>query len=110
PVVARGDTTQIEASGLLYGEQQRTFILEPTVRVTRLFSSGQSLSALLGLDAMTGASPTGGTPSTRIQTVTAPSGTQHSIAPGRLPMLPFEDTRYSLDLEWQRPIGVTTTG
>lgn len=110
PTASAGDTTQFEATGLLYGEQGRTDILEPTVRVTRLYANGQSLSAQLGIDVMTGASPTGGTPSTSVQTVTAPSGTRHSIAPGDLPILPFEDKRYSLDLEWQRPIGLTTSG
>jgi hypothetical protein len=111
PMSSRADggaTTQIEATGLAYGEQGRTGIFEPTVRATRLFSNGQTLSAQLGIDAMTGASPTGAMPSSKIQTVTSPSGTVTTIRPGQLPVRTFKDTRYALDLEWTRPLGLAT--
>lgn len=112
PSAARGDTvptTQIEATGLLYGEQSRTGILEPSFRATRLFTNGQSLSAQLGIDAMTGASPTGAMASTQVQTITSPSGNITSIPAGKLPTSPFEDLRGALDLEWQVPAGITTS-
>jgi len=48
PAAARaqsGATMQVDASALLYGEQHRTNVAEPTARITRRFADGQSLSA-----------------------------------------------------------------
>jgi hypothetical protein len=108
PAVARADagaTTRLDASALLYGEKNRANVVEPNVRVTRLFPDGQSLSAQLGIDAITGASPSGAMPSGRIQTTTTPSGNVTTLPPGQIPLSPFKDTRGSLDLEWQKPLG-----
>lgn len=84
-----GAVTQVDATMLLYGEESRANVAEPTVRVTRLYRSGRSLSAQLGLDVITGASPSGAMPSgvaassggdtpgddaRAVQTVTAASG------------------------------------
>ena len=44
---------------------QRTNVVEPIGRITRIFQSGQTLSAQLAIDAMTGASPTGARASPR---------------------------------------------
>lgn len=112
PAMARPDsaaTTQIDATGLLYGEANRTNVVEPAVRVTRLFPNGQSLSAQFELDVMTGASPTGAMPSGQIQTTTSASGTTTTLPAGGLPMSTFQDLRGAFDLEWQRPLGPITT-
>jgi hypothetical protein len=112
PAVARGDnaaTTQIEATGLLYGEQDRTNVIEPTFRATRLFSNGQSLSGQFALDAMTGASPTGAMPSGQVQTITSASGQTTTIPAGNFPTSPFHDLRGAVDLDWQVPAGITTS-
>jgi hypothetical protein len=114
PAVAGADTParwQVDASALLYGEQARATVVEPVARITRLFANGHSLSAQLGLDAITGASPTGGLPSGRIQTTTTASGNVRTVAADQVPVATFSDFRGSLDLEWRAPVGgrVTTT-
>ncbi len=123
PAVARADggSTQLDASMLLYGEQGRAKVYEPTVRVTRLFPDGQSLSGQLGLDVITGATPSGALPSgvvpppspgggDLVQTVTAASGGGGSSAPdpGAIPVARFHDTRIALDADWQKPFGLIT--
>jgi len=103
-------TTQIDATALVYGEVQRTDIYEPTVKVTRLFSNRQSLSAQFGIDAMTGASPTGAVPIQTTQTTTSASGTVTTTPAGKLPTSAFHDMRASLDLGWQVPVGTLFSG
>ena len=128
PAAARGDAsgavTQVDATMLLYGEQSRTNVFEPTVRVTRIQPSGRSLSGQIVLDVMTGATPTGAMPpgvvdstaslppgeeARRVQTVTAASGgggggSEHAPDPGAIPLAHFNDTRVALDAEWHEPI------
>ena len=60
-------------------------MVEPAVRVTRLRGNGQSFSAGLALDAITGASPSGAMPTGRVMTTTSASGTTTTHAPGRDP-------------------------
>jgi hypothetical protein len=98
-----GATTQLDATALLYGEQNRANVIEPTARITRRFADGQSLSAQFGFDVITGASPSGATPSGVPQTTTSASGTVTKIPAGRIPLNSFEDSRYAADLEWQKP-------
>ena len=105
--------TQIDASALLYGENQRTNVLEPEVRVTRLFSNGQSIAGQFGFDMITGASATGGTPSATVQTTTSASGTVSQTQAGVIPTRMFRDNRASGDLDWTLPAGgsfTATTG
>lgn len=106
-------TTQIDASTLVYSERQRTTVYEPTVRVTRMFANRQSLSATFGVDAMTGASPTGAAPRQITQTTTSASGTVTTTPAGELPTRDFHDVRGSVDLGWTVPVGTlfsATTG
>jgi len=102
---------QFEGSGLLYTEKKRASVIEPTGRITRFLSDGQILSATLGIDAITGASPTGAIPTTAIQTYTTPSGNVQTIPVGTVPTNKFKDARLSLDLGWEKPWGgwLTTT-
>jgi hypothetical protein len=113
PAAARAEdaapTTQIDASTLFYSENQRTSVVEPEVRVTRLFSNGQSLAAQIGLDGITGASATGGTPSGEVQTVTSASGTVRQVQAGAVPTHMFQDLRGSGDLAWTLPVGALFT-
>ncbi|HTK69673.1 MAG TPA: DUF3570 domain-containing protein [Candidatus Eisenbacteria bacterium] len=128
PAVGRADSsgavTQVDGTLLLYGEQSRTKVAEPTVRVTRLQPSGRSLSGQVVLDVMTGATPTGAMPpgvvdstaalppdeAPRVQTMTAASGggggggSEHVPGPGDIPLAQFHDTRVALDAEWHEPI------
>jgi hypothetical protein len=80
-------------------------VVEPTARVTRLFANGQSLSAQLGIDVITGASPSGAMPAGRIQTTTTPSGNLKTLPAGQIPTAAFSDKRFALDAEWQAPLG-----
>lgn len=104
-------TTQVDYTALYYGEQDRTQVFEPIVRATRLFGDGQSLSAQLGIDVITGASPSGALPSGAVQTMTTPSGRVITVPAGQIPLTKFQDHRVGLDGEWQKPWGsiVTTT-
>lgn len=98
-------TNQLDYTGLFYGEQGRVQVYEPMVRATRLFPDGQSLSALLGIDVITGASPSGALPSGAIQTVTTPSGHVRTVPAGQIPLTKFQDHRFGLDGEWKKPLG-----
>lgn len=102
---------QLDASGLIYGEQNRTAVVEPSAKITRLFANGQRLSAELGIDAITGASPSGAMPSGRIQTTTTPSGNVQTSQANQIPTSAFHDLRGALDLEWKAPVAryFTTT-
>ncbi|MEZ4648596.1 MAG: DUF3570 domain-containing protein [Candidatus Eisenbacteria bacterium] len=94
---------QFDAAGLVYGEAGRAKVVEPNARITRLFANGARLSGTLGLDLVTGASPTGGIASTEIHTTTSASGRVKTDAVGIVPTNQFQDHRGSLDLEWTQP-------
>lgn len=75
PAVVRADSgavTQIDATVLLYGEQSRAKVTEPTLRVTRIHPSGRSLSGQVILDVITGASPSGAMPPGVIDSTAVP--------------------------------------
>jgi hypothetical protein len=95
-------TNTLDFTGLVYSE--RITVVEPTVRFTRLYPDGQSFNGTVTIDAITGASPTGGLPSGDTQTVTGPSGSTKTISGGEIPTVDFKDTRYALDGEWLKPL------
>jgi uncharacterized protein DUF3570 len=95
----------LETSALYYGEQARTQIAEPVIRVTRLFSDRRTIALGFTYDAMTGASPTGAQPSGVIQTTTTASGGTTSSGANVVPLGPFKDHRVAFDLGVQQPIG-----
>jgi len=105
---AQSANTQLDTSTLFYTERGRTTVVEPMVRLTRSLSDGQSFSAQLVLDAMTGASPTGATPSKIAQTVTSASGSTSTTEALKVPVSPFRDFRGALDFDWVRPLGLVT--
>lgn len=95
---------QLEGSGLYYGEQGRAKVFEPNARITRLFANGQTLSLGLGVDAISGASPSGALPSGRVQTTTTASGRVRTDSGGQVPVVSFNDLRGSTDLSWLVPL------
>jgi hypothetical protein len=109
PVVARAEAAspawQLDLTGLAYAEKARTSIYEPVARITRLFADGQSFSAQVAVDAMTGASPSGAQPSGSVVTTTSASGVVSTHAANEVPTKPFHDLRGATDLDWVRPIG-----
>jgi len=111
PAAARAGTngtTQIDASTLFYGEQGRVKVLEPMARITRIYPNGQSISAQLGIDVISGASPSGATPAGVMQTTTSASGTVTTVSPDQIPVTDFQDLRGSLDVDWKKPFGIFT--
>lgn len=118
PAAAHADAAtpswQLEASTLGYGEKSRAKVVEPAVRLTRLFASGVTLSGQLVYDVITGASPTGARPAGGVQTITTPSGGTSVTQAGALPLTSFHDKRLAYDLDWGQPVGAlfkaTTTG
>lgn len=102
---AANPTWQFDGSALLYGEQNRAKVFEPTGRITRFFASGQSLSAQFALDAMTGASPTGALPTGQVQTTTSSSGNVSTSTVSTIPTAPFHDLRGAFDLSLTQPVG-----
>jgi hypothetical protein len=108
----------IGVSNLYYGEQSRTTIDEPMLYFKHELSNNQVLSGYFVLDAMTGASANGATPTNKVQTFTGASGQSRRfeesngeeghgptiIAPGAIPLLPFHDHRAAADLDWEVPL------
>ncbi len=98
---------QLDTSMLLYNERGQVGVVEPVARITRQFADGHRVSAQLGYDAITGASPTGGLPSGQIQTTTTPSGNVAVTRAGQVPTIPFRDSRVVLDATWDAPLART---
>lgn len=108
PAAAAADSTPattVDYTTLFYGEQGRAQVVEPLVRATRLFSDGESLSLQLGIDVITGASPSGALPLGSVQTTTTPSGRVTTSAADAIPVTEFSDRRFGLDGEWRKPLG-----
>ena len=103
PPIAPG--WQLETTGLLYGEQARARVVEPTGRLSRTFANGRALSLGLAVDAITGASPTGGLPTGQVQTTTTSSGRVTTSTADAVPTHPFQDLRGAADLAWVEPLG-----
>jgi len=105
-----GPTTQLDITGLYYGEAGLISVIEPTARFTRLYPGGQSFYAQFGIDAVTGASPSGALPSGMTQTVTSPSGNVTTRSASEIPTTSFKDTRVALDGGWVKPFkSITST-
>ena len=99
-----GVTDQIDVTTLFYGEQNRAQVVEPVVRAMRLFPDGQALSFQIGIDVITGASPSGALPSGSVETHTSASGRTIATKAGDIPLVRFEDHRFALDGEWTKPL------
>ncbi len=96
PVHAAG-TGHSETSILLYSERDRVRATEILYSLERGLNNGDRLSFRLTYDGLTGASPTGGSPSKRAQTVTRASGGSTVVVPaGQIPRDDdFRDTRFA---------------
>lgn len=105
-VTHASSNTQVESSILLYSERNRVQAAEGILSLSHALTGGRLLNARLTLDALTGASPNGATPSSHIQTFTRPSGNgSYTVKPGEIPLDDtFKDTRYSFDGSYTRPL------
>lgn len=100
-----------ETSLLTYSEHDRVSAKEAMFSVTKLLRNNYTLNWRLTYDGLTGASPTGGSPSKQAQTLTRPSGGAQVLVPaGQLPIdNSFSETRFALDAGLSRPYGHRTT-
>jgi len=93
------DWGKIDSSLLLYSESGRVQAAEGVFDLSRTLSERRSVGLRLTLDALTGASPNGATPSSHVQTFTGPSGTaSYTAQAGETPLdNTFSDKRAALD-------------
>jgi hypothetical protein len=96
-----------ESGALRYSEQQRVAVFEPLFSLKRDFSNDRSLTAKTVFDVITGASPTGASPTNQIQTVTSSSGKTSQSTVGTVPTNRFRDRRAALDLDYAQPLART---
>lgn len=89
----------VDSSLLIYSESGRVKAAEGVFDLSRKLSERRSVGLRLTLDALTGASPSGATPSSHLQTFTGPSGSaSYTVAPGVIPLDDtFSDKRAALD-------------
>lgn len=95
-----------ETSILIYKENDRTRATEATFNLNKALKNNFGLNLRLTFDALTGATPTGASPSKYAQTFTRPSGGQVVLVPaGEYPVdEKFNDTRFSADAALSRPL------
>jgi Protein of unknown function (DUF3570) len=102
PAPTPSPVSQIDVTGLFYTERIR--VLEPTIRYTRIYSSGRSFFGQLSIDSVTGASPNGTLPSGQTQTITSASGRIRRVSATGIPTLQFSDRRLALDGQFKQPL------
>jgi len=109
-VHAEGDN-HLESSILLYSEVDRVQAGEGIIGLTHTFKGDLRLNARLTVDGLTGASPNGAVPSSRIQTFTSPSGNgSYTVKAGEMPLDDtFKDARLSFDGSLSHPLNRITT-
>lgn len=94
-----------DAGLLYYTEVDGITAKEPVLLARRDFGDDDILKFKLTVDSLTGATPTGGMPSSKSQTVTGPSGgSTSSQGAGVTPMENgFHDTRKAATVTWDQP-------
>ncbi len=108
--VHAADQDQVESSLLIYSEKDRVSAAEGIVGISKHLRGEFLLGLRLTYDGLTGPSPNGATPSSKIQTFTRPSGSgSYDTQPGRTPLDDtFKDTRFAVDATLGRPVGRMT--
>jgi len=97
----------VDSSVLYYQESDgRVLAVEPVLNIRKTFEEGQAANVRLVVDALTGATPNGASPSDSPQTFTRPSGKgSYTVAPGELPLDDtFHDTRFAVNGSWTQPL------
>ncbi len=100
-----------ETSILVYSERQRVRATEGNFSLSKQLKNDYALNLRLTIDGLTGATPTGASPSKYAQTVTRPSGGKTVTIPaGEFPVDEyFKDTRFSAEVGVAKPIGSFST-
>ncbi len=101
-----------ETSLLIYSERDRVRATEGNFSLTKPIKSDYTLNLRLTFDGLTGATPTGRSPSKYPQTLTRASGGKTITVPaGEFPVDEyFKDTRFAAEASLARPLGRKTTG
>ena len=105
-------TNHTETSLLIYSEKNRAKVTEGNFSLTKLLKHDYTLDLRLTYDGMTGATPTGGTPSKNPQTVTRSSGGKTvTIGAGEFPVdHAFRDVRFAGAASLSHSLGRMTSG
>lgn len=92
---------------LSYTEVDRVNAFEPVVNTRKTFNDESVLGFKLVVDALTGASPNGASPSDQVQTFTRPSGSgSYQTQAGDAPLDDtFHDTRVSVSANYEHGLG-----
>lgn len=101
------DNWDFDTATLIYAESDsRVTAAEPVISATRNFDSETKLNLKLAIDSLTGASPSGATPSDQAQTFARPSGRgQYDIKASEQPLDDtFRDGRVAFSAAWSTPI------
>ncbi len=103
---------QSETSLLIYSEKDRARATEFNFSLTKELKRNYTLDLRLTYDGLTGATPTGRSPSRNEQTVTRASGGKTVLVPaGVFPTdASFTDRRFAGELSLSRPLSASLTG
>ncbi|HEU4590513.1 MAG TPA: DUF3570 domain-containing protein [Steroidobacteraceae bacterium] len=96
----------VETAALYYGESDgRVQDASLNAIAVRDFGDERKFSLDIGVDTLTGASPSGAIASDRPQTFTSPSGrSTYTTSAGQIPLdSSFHDTRFALNAAWSQP-------
>lgn len=111
PAVAGAASSKLESTILLYSETDRVSAVEGAVELKKEIAENQHFQVKVTFDGLTGATPSGATPSRNIQTYTRPSGNgSYTVPAGQIPLDDtFHDTRTAVNASYSRPLDRFTT-
>ncbi len=93
---------EIQASFGFYKEQDRINVFKSVLDYKRNLDTDESFSIRLSIDSLTGSTPNGAVSSVNPQTFTSPSGgSPNYVDPNQQPQDKFEDTRYSVGINYE---------
>jgi Protein of unknown function (DUF3570) len=104
--VAQAGQWSFDSQLLLYSEPDRVSLFEPVVSARWHRGDDEYWNFKLTVDSLTGASASGAVPAPQPQTFTTPSGkSTYTVGAGQTPLDPsFLDTRFALNIGWERPL------
>jgi len=111
--ITTNDPWTFDTSFTRYSEAERITVLEPQISTKRDFSDNRSLSILVTVDSITGATPLGTLPATANtapNTITSPSGHATNPIVGKIPLSHMTDTRFAMDTTWEQPLAPNYSG
>ncbi|GAB1260721.1 DUF3570 domain-containing protein [Aurantivibrio plasticivorans] len=106
-VSADDPSWQVDGAALMYSEKDRVDAAEPVLKISKRLKNDSLLTLKTVFDSLTGASPSGASPSNVPQTYTRPSGNGSYVVPAEETPLDdtFHDTRTQISVDYDAPIG-----